>query len=157
MLLLFASEELAPTVDLPHLYVADPERGINVPVGGQESSDGDFLQSTSLCWVPLDLSTILLDSGPATSEYFSSSRTLQLIVSAGFSVSGASAVIRLVYTDNRGTSVYSDQVTLTALSYQENGKYVSALATLSSYGADRVQVIVESVSSGVVDILMAGI
>jgi hypothetical protein len=154
-LLLLFTDDTDP--DLPHLYVADPETGQNVPVGGRHGADGDFLQSTALAWVPLEMSTELVGAGPSTSDYFYTRRATELIVSAGFSTAAATAVIRPIYSDVNDVNAYGPSVTVTALSYQEGAKYMSEIVTFKTYGADRMSVIIESVSAGTIDLHQAAV
>jgi len=155
MLILF-SGGIAP--DLPDLYIRDSKSEEDTPVAGFEGWDGDFIQVQGVCNAPMDF----LDpetgmvAGDETDRYWCR-RLSKALVRLNFSDSGATADIRILYYDKDDVEIVGEKVTVAALSRQDGTAYMAEVAVFDTMGANQVAVLVESVSTGTVDVSLAGV
>ena len=142
--------------ELPDLDIADATSGVAVPVAGIEGWDDDYIQTQALCFAPLVFEAEETSLTGEGIEYWAR-RLSKILVRCSFSDSGATAQIRLVYKDKNDVKSFSASQSITALNIMEGGKYMADLVSFDTYGANKVSVYVESVSSGSVNIQLAGV
>lgn len=159
MLILFSGGESGPTPPvLPNLYIEDAETLIKVPVAGNTGWDSDFLQAQTLCYVPMSFGTpelgkVALDE----SEDYWCRRQSKALLRLNFSVSGANAVIRPLYTDDSNIITAGSTVTITAIARQDGAAYMAPVEVFEVYGANKVTFVIESISAGTIDLSVAGV
>ena len=141
---------------LPDLHIQDSDSGANIPVGGLEGWDSDFIQTQSLCYGPLQFESEAVDFS-GESDQFWARRLSTILVRSLFSASGATATVHIVREDGNGVKSYSEPITITATSVVDGGKYHGGLIVAPTYGANKVSLNVVSVSSGTIDVRLAGV
>jgi hypothetical protein len=158
LLTLVATSSNIPAPILPDLHVRDSYLKINVPVAGVPGWDNDFLQTQTITNAPLEFSSadVGLSSGSLSTEYWCR-RLSKIILNMSFSDSGANATVRILRKDKNNIRCYGELRTVTALSHAVGSNYGSEIEVFESYGANKMRVLVESISSGTVDIRLAGV
>ena len=156
MIILFSGGQTAP--ELPDLHIQDSESLLHIPVGGVEGWDDDFLQAQTICFAPMDFQgeETGLTGGDETGLYWCR-RLSKMLVRCSFSDSGATASIRPVYEDKDGALAIGDTVSISATSKQDGSNYMAAIVVLETYGANRMAIMVESVSAGTLNVSLAGV
>jgi len=156
IILLVATGGEAPA--LPDLYIKDAESGANIPVGGVEGWDDDFLQTQTVCHAPMDFQEeeTGVTAAYETSQYWCR-RLSKVLLRVNFSDAGANASIRPLYYDKDDVEVMGDAVTVNASSRQDGSFYMAPMAIFETYGANKIAFVVESVSAGTVNISVAGV
>jgi hypothetical protein len=146
---------LPPT--LPDLHIQDSENNNHIPVGGVEGWDNDYLQAQTICFAPLVFQSEIAKAGGDETDFYWCRRLSTVLVSLRFTDAGAIASIRIKYEDKNGVIAVGESMPVSATAAQDNSRYLGAIQSISTNGANRVAVIIESVSSGLVDIDIAGI
>ena len=143
---------------LPDLHIQDSQNGTHVPVGGFEGWDSDYIQVQGICKAPLDLQTPETGktAGDTTVKYWTR-RLSTVVVKVNFSDSGASATIRPLLYEKDDVELVGASLSFSALTRTESGKYMSQLQTFDTLGANKVALLVETVSAGTIDISLAGV
>ena len=157
MLLVFANASAASSApDLPDLDIADATTGLAIPVAGIQGWDADYIQTQSLAYAPQSFEDEEIAVLGQTDEYWVR-RLSKFLASLTFSAAGATAQVRAVFIDKNGHKSYSVAVTVPSSNIQEGGRYVADLLVFETYGANKMSLYVESVSSGDVNIQIAGV
>lgn len=147
-----------PAPALPDLHIQDSETGAHIPVAGLEGWDADFLQAQTVCFAPMDFQQPETGkvAGDVSLQYWCR-RLSRMLLRASFSDAGASATFIPLYYDKDGVESLGDPVTVTATSRMDGSLYMGRLAVIDTYGADKMAVLVESVSAGTVNLALAGV
>ena len=158
MLIVFVATQGGEPPELRDLHIRDSQSGADVPVAGLDGWDDDYLQVQTLTHAPLDFQDPETGKtgGSETQQYWCR-RLSKLIVKINFNTSGANASIRPMYYDKDDALVVGDAVTVNAITRQESGAYMSPMTVFETYGANKMAVAIESVSSGTIDISLAGV
>jgi len=163
LLILFNSEEIilpdfSPSV-LPDLHIRDSLTGNHIPVSGLSGSDGDYIQTVALQHSPLKMyrATENPVSGNGSSAWLWTRRKKLFLVSLAFSSPTASADIHVVIEDRDGQSFLLSRHTVQAVDMESNGRYLAQLLVVETLGANKMKVVVESVSEGDVEIWLGAV
>jgi hypothetical protein len=141
---------------LPDLHIKDSVTDVDVPVGGVEGWDADYLQAQTICFAPMVFEDE--ESGVSgESDSYWTRRLSRFLVHLEFSDSGASATIRVTRQDKNDVKTVSGQNTIQATSTQNGSAYIGELKEFETFGANKMSVIVESVSAGTVNLRCAGV
>jgi hypothetical protein len=138
------------------INVRDSSTTDNVPVGGNEAHDGDFLQAVTTTYAPLEFSYIGSVRGDAhTTTNIAADRKSTVVASALFVNSGASVDLTYIIIDKNDVERVVEIFTLTATTYNDGSYYHSSAKVLPAYGADEVKFAVAVPSSGNASISVA--
>lgn len=144
--------------ELPDLYIRDAESGLNVPVAGLSGWDDDFLQSQTLCYGPMEFLTQETLEVDAPSAAYWCRRLSKILINLEFTVEGANCVFYPIYLDKNGVSVLGASITITATGSTLGGtNYIAPLQVLDTYGANKIQFLISSISSGTAYLRAAGV
>lgn len=157
MLLLFAHAAGGDPPELPDIFVKDTELAVNKPVGCLLGWDDDYLQISSISFAPLSFVASEVLAAAEMSKKYWTRRLSEVIINGKFSVSGANAVVRIVYFDANAVKMIGPEITLTATTFQDGVDYMATMEKVSTYGANRVALEVVSISTGTFQLRLAGI
>ncbi len=144
--------------NLPNIHVKDTELDSNVPVACIDGWDDDKIQGSALVYGPLEWKPeeTFSASGEFAATYYCQ-RLSQILLNAKFSVAAQNCVVNVKWYDRNDILSVSADITLTAGSIQDDSDYVAPIGVISTYGANKMSLHVESVSSGNVDLRLAAI
>jgi len=147
---------LAPP--LPDLHVSDSLTRENVPVGGVEGWDADFLQTQTLCFAPMSFQAedVGLVAGVETTMYWCR-RLSKVIAKCSFSTAGASASIKPIYSDLNDIIVYGQSIPIVAGNILDGANFRADMELVQTYGANKLGFLLESISAGSLSIAVAGV
>ena len=139
------------------INVRDSSTTDNVPVGGHEAHDGDYLQSVTTTHAPLEFTYIgSFRADVHTTTNISAERKSTVVVNALFVNSGATVNLTYIIIDKNDVERLVDTFTLTATAYQDgSGYYHSDATVIPAYGADEIKFVVSAPSSGNASISVA--
>jgi len=156
MIALFVAPFTPPA--LMDLKVRDSQSGMNVPVGGLEGFDSDYLQAQTITYAPLTF----IDLGEFTTDGDSISawclRLSKGIIQLSFSVALATVNMRILGYDTLLNEMVSDVIPMTAGTRTDgNGDYMAPAYEFDLNGASRIAVAFDTISSGSVYGKLAGV
>ncbi len=163
LLLLFNSGETTLPFEtppiLPDLHIKDAETQENIPVSGLTGYDNDYIQTVAIQYSPLKMhkATEGPVSGSGSSAWLWTRRKKLFLVSLTFSSPTASADIHIVIEDRDEQSFLLSKHTVQAVDLESNGRYLSQLLIVETLGANKMKVVVESVSEGDVEIWLGAV
>ncbi len=143
---------------LPDIHMQDSENLSHIPIGGVEGWDNDFLQAQTICYAPMDFQDQEAgkNAGEDSTMYWCR-RLSKGVVRVNFSASGASTVLRPIFEDKDGLQAIGEQITVSATSRQDGSSYMGGVAVFDLLGANKFGVFIESITSGTIDISLAGV
>ncbi len=143
------------------LYVKDIQVGQDIPVDGIVDHHGNYVQSLSFMYTPLDLDKVGDDINTVTGSWSSSvidvTRKSSVLSSLLFSNPSASALFRFILYDFNGVELITDILTGIPTPVDQDGLYVSEYQVVISYGVKEAAIIIEDVSIGSVDVYLTSI
>ncbi len=144
--------------DLATLSVKDSATDEDVAVAGIVGADGDYLQAQLVVKSPLTFTEPEeITTAPSQSAVYDTPRASTGLLKLNFSTAGANAVLRIIRIDTEGIFCLSEAFTVTASSHQEGALYMAPVLELDLFGSSQIQVLLESISAGTVELSGAAV
>ncbi len=159
MLLIFKNSTVSGSTPpiLPDLHVKDSASGLDIPVGGIEGWDDDFLQTQTVTYAPQVFSASTVTTVDGFSDLYWCMRLSRIVISVGFSTPGASCTLFPLWIDKNGVRTIGADIPVASTTTQVNALYLAANVFAELHGAYQVKIGVRSISGGSVSIRLAGV